>query len=69
MKQIDPEREKEMWFWYKVGLKSLENLERMVDTHNRNGTRPTYEGMIALDMLLNSIIKEVRSVRDLEEVR
>lgn len=62
----DKEKIKDRWFWYNQGLKDLENLERMVATHNENGTRPSQEGMVALDMLINLIIKEVRSVKVLE---
>lgn len=46
--------------WHSEGIKELENLGDMVRTHIKNKTRPTHAGMVALEMLINSIIKSVR---------
>ena len=44
-------------YWYLEGIKTLKELRDIISTHPKNNTTLTAEGIIALEMQLNFIIK------------
>jgi len=53
--------------WKEESLISLETIRDNISLHRKNGTTFTYEGLLALEMLLNMNIKIVRSLKNGDE--